>query len=233
MKQETLQENLCNPCGKNCSSSFCNNLKCAIGCADSKFTNRTFDPKNVRNDMISNTERIYLEHKNTTVLDYLSEVISKEQEDSFLLRLTAASLKHRVAKNLDFSQCHPVWKRNSIDIVSVGRKKEKIYYGVACLAVFFNFLIVGWNISVFLRTKIHETNIHKLFPIWDSKSKFSSSTKVFFLLASLLASLIDSITDAMYYVRVKTVHTVIHVPTFVHVIQGILLYTGTLNFHTI
>ena len=44
------KDDLCNPCGKNCSDQFCDNWKCAIGCADGNFSQRVYNPDKQGNE---------------------------------------------------------------------------------------------------------------------------------------------------------------------------------------
>ena len=45
--QKPIKADICAPCGRECSGSeLCENMKCAIGCADSKFEERVSDNDN-------------------------------------------------------------------------------------------------------------------------------------------------------------------------------------------
>ena len=44
-------------------------------------------------------------------------------------------------------------------------------------------------------------------------------------MAPIGQSLFDSIMDFVYYIKLKTEPRLIHVPGYVHVVQGVLLYT--------
>ena len=118
---ETCKVNLCVPCAKDCSEHSFNNQKCAIGCADSQFSARTYDP---RTHYLTAIDEIYIEH-NTTALENLLSIVTSRQEDSISQRWTEASLRREIKQNVDFSQCHPLWKEYSIDIAPVGVKHEK------------------------------------------------------------------------------------------------------------
>ena len=62
--------------------------------------------------------------------------------------------------------------------------------------------------------------------VWDSKSISSSAWKVLKLVAPMISCLLDSIFDGVYFIKLKTAARIIHVPAWVHVVQGLLLYTG-------
>ena len=117
---ETCQVNLCTPCGEDCSTHFCNNQKCAIGCADSQFRERTYNP--IIFDSIT-SEAIYIKHNNS-LRNILTNVTS-HQNESLLHRWTDISLRHKIQQNTDFSRCHPLWKEYSIDIALVRVQHDK------------------------------------------------------------------------------------------------------------
>ena len=91
---------LCNPCGRNCSGQLCDNWKCAIGCSDSNFTERVFDP-------VSNgTKKFYKRYQSTT---YETATLATAGLEVF------DQMEHKMTENVDFSRCHKTWKTNSID----------------------------------------------------------------------------------------------------------------------
>ena len=65
--------NLCNPCGEDCSSHNCENDKCAIGCADSYFNQRRYDPGDYN---AKNTDEIYVKYTGTDQFENVYQAIS-------------------------------------------------------------------------------------------------------------------------------------------------------------
>ena len=123
-----------------------------------------------------------------------------------------------------------------------------IYYAVAIPSTVINILIIGWQMYQILQRDIHarmhrdssEMNkFEKLLiasdrvgkpkiPVWKSNSKFSSTVQVLLLLSSLFVCMLDSTFDAVYYIRLGTVPRMIHVPSYVAIMQGVFLYFGRL-----
>ena len=156
------------------------------------------------------------------------------------------SLSREIAKNIDFNTCNSIWQNNSIDLVPASMDNEWMHYAVAIPATIINIIVIGWQLYQILQKDIHartcrdSTEMNKLeklltasdragkpkSPVWKSDSKLSSGFQVLLLLSGLFVCLLDSIFDAVYYIRIGTVPRMIHVPPYVHIMQGVFLYVG-------
>ena len=57
------------------------------------------------------------------------------------------------------------------------------------------------------------------------KAKLMSFKETFMITLPVLLQVSDSLLDALYFIKLKTGHRIIHVPPAVHVIQALLLFT--------
>ena len=127
-----------------------------------------------------------------------------------------------IQNNINFNTCHPTWQTRSIDLNPVNLSNSAVYSSIAIPALIFNVLVVGHQLGKILAKDIHDS------AVWDSNSKVSSTWTVFKLVSSLIASLLDSVFDALYFIKLKTIPRMIHVPKGIHIVQGGLLYLGEL-----
>ena len=150
--------------------------------------------------------------------------------------------QHKLANNVDFGKCHPAWQTSSMNLAPVNVDNQHVYYYTAIPAMVLNCLFVLCFLVVILRKDIHSTTYRDsyrenalLIPapidnqkqaVWDSKSKLSSAWKILLLISPMISCLVDSVLDGLYFISLKTEPRIIHVPGWVHVIQGLLLYTG-------
>ena len=125
-----------------------------------------------------------------------------------------------MSKNVDFNLCHGLWRSRSIDLepVTLDITKWWVYYTMAIPAMVFNICLVLSALNRILRRDIHETEIDGQTPIWNSDSKLSSAVCVFSLVSTLLTAAADSLFDGLYFIKLKTVDRLIHVPTAIHVV---------------
>ena len=209
---------ICNPCGQDCSNGKCDNWKCSLGCVDSQFRNRVFDPDN---ETFNGTDKVYPRRIN-----------SKETSGIKNNQVYEFYSKNVLSKNINFNLCHDTWQTSSIDLMPVTRGKWWIYHLIASQAMLINVSLVVSALVRILVRDIHATKDsfgETKEPVWQSDSKFSSAVRIFFLLSPLLSSLADSIFDGLYFVRLQTQPRMIHVPTGIHVVQGFLIYLGELR----
>ena len=59
----------------------------------------------------------------------------------------------------------------------------------------------------------------------DWRAKLGSFKESFMILLPVLLQVIDSLLDALYFIKLKTSYRIIHVPPLVHVLQAFLLFT--------
>ena len=196
----------------------CDNWKCALGCADNNFTKRVYNPDNAD---FNGTDKIYTRR------------IDVERDGTKNQKAHDKFVEHKLSRNVDFNSCHSLWRTRSIDLKPVTLDKTEIYYAVAISAMIINFGVVGWRLVEILTYDIHvpvefDKNDSEWKPIWQSDSKLLSSWKVFKMVSCLFSCFADSLFDALYFIKLKTVPRLIHVPARIHVIQGGLLYLGEL-----
>ena len=229
---------ICTPCGRNCTESdTCDNWKCAIGCADSKFSERVFDPDN---DSFNGSVKIY-----TRKIDNRNAV---QIENLIGRKMYQNRLERKISNNIDFTTCHPTWQTSSIDLAPASVDNKGVYYAVAIPAMIINVVVVVWQLNQIRLKDIHATTyrdstkmnkFEKLFstsdrvggtrePVWQSDSQLSSAFKVCLLVSTLISCVLDSIFDAIYYIKLKTVPRIIHVRTHIDFLQGFFLYLGEL-----
>ena len=115
---------MCNPCGKNCSDSYCDNLKCSLGCADSKFAERVYDP----DANIIPSQKIYFRKTET---EHYAD--------------------HKLSKNVNLNACHRTWETRSIDLMPVTLDQRHKYYWTAIPAMIINVVLVGDKVVTTLR----------------------------------------------------------------------------------
>ena len=60
---------------------------------------------------------------------------------------------------------------------------------------------------------------------WDKKAPFWSWVRFLLLASPILTQVADSLTDGLYFVNLKLKARLVHVPAWVHIIQGTLLFT--------
>ena len=60
---------------------------------------------------------------------------------------------------------------------------------------------------------------------WGWKTKFILIKKYSMILVPVLLQIVDSLLDAIYFVKSKTDARILHIPSFVHVAQAVLLFT--------
>ena len=237
--QKSTKVDICRPCGHNCTESdTCDNWKCAIGCADSKFNQRVFDPNS---ENFNGSEKVYPRKTDDERQNTKNNLIGNE-----IRKIQDISLRREIAKNIDFNTCNPIWQKYSIDLAPANIDNKWIYYAVAIPATTINILVVGWQLYQILQKDIHartyrdSTEMNKLekilttsdragkpkIPVWKSDSKFSSAFEVLRLLSSMFVSMLDSIFDAVYYIRLWTMPRMIHVRSYVKIMQGVFLYIG-------
>ena len=104
-------------------------------------------------------------------------------------------------------------------------ENQSRYLGFGITALVINLVVVVPAIYRIVTKHIHEDNDGKG-PIWDPEHRICSTWKVIRLLGKLIACLLDSIFDSIYFMRLKTKPRMIHVPKYVHVVQGFILFTG-------
>ena len=61
------------------------------------------------------------------------------------------------------------------------------------------------------------------------KTKFTLLKKYTMILVPVLLQVVDSLLDAIYFVKSKTDPRIIHIPSYVHVAQAVLLFTCKLS----
>ena len=183
------------PCGKNCSDLDCQNLECSIGCADSKFGERVYDPNNYW------TQKIY----------------TKEEGPQ----------DNATSKNINFDACHPTWQTKSIDLNPVDLSNSAIYNVIAIPAMIINIGLVYRKLVEIIKKDVRTNQ-----DLWNPNDSICKKAKSIFKIGLLLSStffcLVDSVFDALYFIKLKTVPRIIHVPAWIHVVQGVLLYSGEL-----
>ena len=228
-------------------------MKCAIGCADSKFEERVSD-----NDNFNGSIEIY-ERKNELEkggeaedLAEMENLIGIGLENVIGKKIKKIYKQGQISNNVDFNTCHSAWQTSSIDLAPVSMENKYVYYAIAVPAMVINVVYVLWNLIQILREDIHSTTCrdspgmkdwnnsidmvfgttlsarvhHQKQAIWESKSKLSSAWKVFLLVSPMMSCLLDSVLDGVYFITLKTTPRMIHVPAWVHILQGLLLYTG-------
>ena len=57
------------------------------------------------------------------------------------------------------------------------------------------------------------------------KTKILTYKKYFMILLPVLLQVMDSLLDALYFIKLKTGYRIIQVPAYVQVMQGLLLFT--------
>lgn len=125
--------------------------------------------------------------------------------------------------SLDSTKCHSTWKFSSVDLIPVELNDYAIYYAIGIPAMIIDVAVVATYIA---RLSKNEILPNKNLCDFDStKTSFASFCKIGRLMSTITFSLLDSIFDALYFIRLKTEPRLIHVPAYVHVIQGGLLYT--------
>ena len=60
---------------------------------------------------------------------------------------------------------------------------------------------------------------------WDKKNRFRLWFRLLLLASPILTQVADSLTDGLYFVNLKLKARLVHVPAWVHIIQGTLLFT--------
>ena len=64
---------------------------------------------------------------------------------------------------------------------------------------------------------------------WDREQRFRSWIRFLSLTSPMLTQVADSLTDGLYFVNLRLKPRLVHVPSWVHVVQGILLFTREYN----
>ena len=75
--------------------------------------------------------------------------------------------------------------------------------------------------------------IHSKQDFWDEKDRFWSWVRFLLLTWPIMAQVADSLLDGYYFVNLKLKARLVHVPVWVHIIQGTLLFTCKLNFFSV
>ena len=57
------------------------------------------------------------------------------------------------------------------------------------------------------------------------KTKLTLVKKYFTIIVPVLLQVVDSLLDALYFIKLKTGYRIINVPPFVHALQAVLLFT--------
>ena len=68
---------------------------------------------------------------------------------------------------------------------------------------------------------------------WDKKNRFRSWIRFLLLASPILTQVADSLTDGLYFVNLKLKARLVHVPAWVHIIQGTLLFTCKWYFFSV
>ena len=123
--------------------------------------------------------------------------------------------------------CHPVWKKFYITIDPPSQDNKGLYYAIGSTAALVN--IAALSIGFFVIQKLAEEKVltdqtnSEIVGGW--KAKFASLKKVLMIILPVVLQVVDSLLDALYFIKLKTSNRIIHVPPFVHVVQALLLFT--------
>ena len=131
-------------------------------------------------------------------------------------------------KSVNLNFCDSKYNQFFIEIEPVSDEYFEVYFilGSTCALINVSALLVGG----FVITKqlkhngqLTELGQHKL------TTKMGCLFKISKILAPLIIQVIDSVLDAFYFMQLKRQRRFIHVPSWVHISQGVLLLLGKLK----
>ena len=134
----------------------------------------------------------------------------------------ASSKDHRI----DFNFCHPLWKKYCITINPPSQDTQGRYYAIGSVAAMINVTALSIGFYLILKlTKEKKISDEATSEAKGWKAKLMSFKESFMITLPVLLQVSDSLLDALYFIKLKTGHRIIHVPPAVHVIQALLLFT--------
>ena len=136
--------------------------------------------------------------------------------------------------------CHPIWRKHYITIDPPNQDNKAQYYAIGSTAAAVNVLVLF--IGVYLIHKLIEKKgiIEENTMLSDDKSckvrlckalfcgftnKLLHYEKIFMIFLPILLQVVDSLLDALYFIKLKAGDRIIHVPPHVHILQAVLLLT--------
>ena len=130
-------------------------------------------------------------------------------------------------QRIDFNMCHPIWRKFYITIDPPSQDNKVLYYAIGSTAALVNIaaLSIGFLVIYKLTGEkvLNEANDSEIDEGW--KAKLTSFKKCFMILLPVMLQVMDSVLDALYFIKLKTSFRIIHVQPFVHVLQALLLFT--------
>ena len=132
----------------------------------------------------------------------------------------ASSDEHKI----DFNFCHPIWKKYYITIDPPSQQNKSLYFAIGLIAALINIaaLLIGFYVIYKLAEQKEVTNKTTDSAIVEGWKKLK---KCFTILLPVMLQVVDSLLDALYFIKLKTSYRIIQVPPFVHIMQALLLFT--------
>ena len=134
---------------------------------------------------------------------------------------------------IDFNFCHPLWQKYYITIDPPSQDYSGGYYAIGSIAAIVNLtsLLVGFHLIYKLMKQKGATDqlTDAFSESGNLKTKICSFYRFFMIFLPVLLQAFDSVLDAVYFIKLKTGNRIIHVPLYIHVLQGFLLFTCKLN----